>query len=44
MADKNLGETAVDIPSMIRVNQAGEYGAAPNLQRAVGGDGRSWSR
>lgn len=40
MADNILGDTAVDIKSMIRVNQAGEYGAAQIYkgQLAVMGD------
>jgi len=40
MADDILGDSAVDIKSMIRVNQAGEYGAAQIYkgQLAVMGD------
>ena len=30
----------VDTASMIRVDQAGEYGAAADLRRAARGDGR----
>jgi ubiquinone biosynthesis monooxygenase Coq7 len=40
MSDSKLGQTAADIASMIRVNQAGEYGAAQIYkgQLAVMGD------
>ncbi|WP_417620951.1 demethoxyubiquinone hydroxylase family protein [Parasphingorhabdus sp.] len=40
MAEKKLGQTRTDIASMIRVNQAGEYGAAQIYkgQLAVMGD------
>lgn len=40
MAEENLGEAKADIASMIRVNQAGEYGAAQIYkgQLAVMGD------
>ena len=40
MSETKLGQTAADIASMIRVNQAGEYGAAQIYkgQLAVMGD------